>query len=41
MLILFLLPLIVVCVLRKWWFNPIKAHRAERAHRQLAKLDYG
>lgn len=41
MLILFLLPLIVVCVLRKWRLNPIKALSTQRAPSRLAKMDYG
>jgi hypothetical protein len=41
MLILFLLPLIVVCVLREWRLNLIKAIRLQRAPSRLAKMDYG
>jgi len=40
MLILFLLPLIVVCVLRHWQLNQ-GTPSAQRAPSRLAKMDYG
>jgi hypothetical protein len=40
-LIFFLLPLIVVCVLRKRQFNQIKAFRTQRTPGRLATLEYG